>query len=111
MLQAKYINAGALDEQVTIQSYTETRSTTGSVIKTWATHHSCWAERHARGGSERVEAAQLTAINNVTWRIRYKSTVTEKMRILDRNSEYYYITSIAIEGRDQWMLLTTEKRD
>ena len=110
-LNAKYDNAGKLDERITIQTYTEAADSTGDMVKTWAAHHSCWAERVGRGGMERYEADQLTAVNKVLWRIRYKSTVTEKMRVKDRNSEYYYIDAITIEGRDQWMILTTEKRD
>ena len=110
-LNAKYANAGKLDERVTIESYSETQASTGEITETWATHHSCWAERVGKGGTETFEADQLTAINKVLWRIRYKSTVNEKMRIKDRNDEYYYIDSITLEGRDQWMLLMTEKRD
>lgn len=102
---------GKMDYRVVIQKPTYTRQSNGEMkITGWTTHTTVWAERMAKGGREAYEAEQLTAVNEVNWRVRYLSTIIEDMRV-SYNSTYYYITRIDVEGRNQYMILTTEKRD
>jgi SPP1 family predicted phage head-tail adaptor len=102
---------GTLDRRIVIQTPTRTQNAAGEYIsRTWATHTTVWASKEDTPGDEVDEADQRTALNRVVWIIRYKSTVTELMRIY-WNSKYYYITSIQEVGRKWGMRLITEIRD
>lgn len=99
---------GNLDRYITIQTYTEAADSYGEKIKTWATYHSCYANMSNTSGEEKILTDQLMAKNNVDWTIRYKSGITEKMRI-SYGSEYYQITAVLLDGRDKWMILKSYK--
>jgi SPP1 family predicted phage head-tail adaptor len=69
-----------------------------------------WASIEYQPGSEVDEADQRTALQRVVFVIRYKSTVTDLMRVY-YGSKYYTIISIQEVGRKWGMRLITELRD
>jgi SPP1 family predicted phage head-tail adaptor len=101
---------GKLDRRIVIQQNTQTQNAAGEYVDSWNTLATVWASKESLEGTELDESDQRTALQKVIWIIRYKSTVTELMRIY-YGSEYYYITSIQEVGRKWGMRLTTEIRD
>lgn len=103
--------AGQLDRRITIESYTATRDVLGGEVQTWATHTTVWAGvmyKELQSDESQMAGSQV-ASRKVNFRIRYLSTVTEKMRV-NFESEYYDILSITHEGRKRFTVLETERR-
>lgn len=109
------MNIGALDRKITIQSNTQTKSsTTGEVTYVWATLASVWATlTYPKGGTDRneaIEQGRSTTITPVEFTIYYRTGVTEGMRIL-YDSEYFNIMRVNKVGqRNEMLKLVTEKK-
>jgi len=106
------MNIGSLNILITIQTHgaTDTRSTTGDVIPVWTDLSKVWAKKRAIRGGENIAQGQITAVTSVAFTIRYKATVTEKMRI-SYNGDYYFINAINVLGKDEFMEIITDKYD
>ncbi len=103
--------AGQLDRRIVIESYTATRDALGGEVQTWATHTTVWAGviyKELQSDESQMAGSQV-AVKKADFRIRYLSTVTEKMRV-SFESEYYDILSITHEGRKRFTILETERR-
>lgn len=101
-----------LDRRIVIQNFTTSKNDFGEDVKTWnITLATVWAKiENKLIGAEVEESREVVAINVKFFWIRYLSTVTETMRIVWDN-ENYYIESIAEMGRRKWMKIKAEKRD
>lgn len=103
----------AMNDKITIQTVTETRSSTGAVTESWTTHATCWAEVKQLSGSEQY-ASDMTVYNDVkNFIVNYSEAknVTAKMRI-SYNDEIYNITSINHEpGRIRTVLIAFRNDD
>lgn len=75
------MKAGRLNTRVTIEQVTETRESTGSVTRAWATLATVWAEIMPLKGREFYAAQAVQAEADVKIRIRRRTDVTEKMRV------------------------------
>jgi SPP1 family predicted phage head-tail adaptor len=95
---------GNFDRYIVIESYTEAADSYGEKVQTWTTYHSTFANMNTTGGTEQISADELTGKLNVDWTIRYKSGINEKMRV-NYGSNYYQITAVLLEGRDNRMIL------
>lgn len=104
------MNIGPLDRKITIQKQTATRGTAGGQSITWPTYHSCWAQKVEKAGNEAINNQATVATNQTTFFIRYKSGITENMRIV-YDSENYWITFIKEHGRYAFLEIKAEKRD
>jgi SPP1 family predicted phage head-tail adaptor len=103
--------AGQLDRRIVIESYTATRDALGGEVQTWATHATVWGGviyKELQSDETQMAGSQV-ASKKVNFRIRYLSTVTEKMRV-SFESEYYDILSITHEGRKRFTILEAERR-
>lgn len=103
---------GAMDEEITIQSYTESRDAAGGEVLTWTTYATVLArvKYAATGMKETYSAGQQTAFSLVEFTIRYDSGVNKKMRIIYR-SEYLDIVGVEVLGRDRYTLITCQSRE
>lgn len=101
---------GNLDRRIVIQTGTETVTTNGERTVVWSAYHTCWAGIGYVGGDEKYEADQLTASNDIAFKIRYTTGITEKMRI-SYDSAFYDITHIAEVNRERYLILKAEKKD
>ncbi|HUX00531.1 MAG TPA: phage head closure protein [Phycisphaerae bacterium] len=82
-----------LDQQIVIQTPTESVDGQGSVTETWATLDTVWAEKRDLRGQEGMTRESVEASMNVAFRIRGRTDVTTKMRI-SHDSLYYDIMVI-----------------
>lgn len=101
---------GDLDQRITLQSYTASQNDTGEEVNTYSTLATVWAQVRYASGDERIMADREVAVADCIFKIRYRSTVTEKTRILFGTTTYD-ILHIAdrIEGRMRYMELTAKK--
>ncbi len=99
-----------MDEEITIQSYTESRDASGAQVLTWATYATLLArvEWPETGLKEVYENNQKTAFRRIVLWIRYDSAVNEKMRVLYRTTQILEIRGIRTEGRDRYTVLTCQ---
>lgn len=102
---------GNLDRYIIIQNYTTSKDLYGEPIKTWSNYKSVWAEKiQDAPGDESIINNQKVGKENINWRIRYNTWITNKMRI-SYKSEYYEIEGIQEEGRGRYCVLKTFKVD
>lgn len=83
------MQAGKLNQQIVIQSYTPTRNSIGEeLIKTWSTVATVWASVDPLSGRELLAARDIRAEVTTRIRIRYRTGLTPKMRIVHGSSTY-----------------------
>jgi SPP1 family predicted phage head-tail adaptor len=105
------ISSGELDRRVVIQNFTTTTTArTNEQVKTYATLYSVWAKRLKAGSNEEQEGNQQVAKREYRYMIRYKSDITEKMRLVD-GTDTYDIGGIEVMDRKAGLILSVTKRD
>jgi len=111
------MRAGRLNRRVTIQSRTETQGSTGEVTWTWADVDTVWAAIEPIAGREYFSAAQVQSASTTRIRIRYKTGLTTKMRVVYTQNEvdrYYGIDAILHireEHRETHLMCTEREAD
>lgn len=108
------MNIGALDSKITIETPTETTSsTTGERTIAWTTLASVWATVRYPSGSgsnEGMEQSRETSTIPVEFTIWYRTDVTEKMRV-NFDSNYFDIQRVNRAGqRNEMLKLVTIKK-
>ena len=77
---------GRLDRQITLQTFTEARTTAGGVTPTWSnltTDPTVWARLdRTRGGEEFTAGHVEQAERTLTFIIRHRTDLNEEMRIV-----------------------------
>jgi len=103
------MNAGLMDELISIQRYSETVDTnTGEKLQTWTEIAAPWARIvELETGSEEVNADRRENKQIVNFTIRYTSDISVNDRIV-WNSNKYNIISIADLERRMYAKLHTE---
>ena len=103
------MNAGLMDELVTVQQFTTTTdSNTGEKLQSWSTYSTPWSRiQEGESGSETVDADRREAKQTVTFTMRYDSGINPKMRIVWEN-KYYNIINIADLERRMYLKIQTE---
>jgi SPP1 family predicted phage head-tail adaptor len=92
------INFGRYDQEIVIQSYTETKSANGGVVRSYSTYASVWAQVLPKGGNEAQEAKEKTARRICDFNVRKDGlTLNETMRIV-WDGETFDITTIDRAG-------------
>jgi SPP1 family predicted phage head-tail adaptor len=106
-------SVGAMDEEITIQSFTATRDASGQQVLTFSDYVTTLARVKwpDAGLKETYSADQQTAFRKIVFEVRYDPEVNEKMRILYRNVQICDILGIGTLGRDRFMALTCQMRE
>ena len=83
------INFGKYDQRVIIQSYSETRNSSGDAIRTYATLYTLWAKVIPVGGTESNQANEKTASIVIDIEVRATGlTLNETMRLVWRGKTF-----------------------
>lgn len=98
-----------LDRRITIQQPTRTANAFGETVESFSTLVEVWASKMDDSGKEQYEMGQVTSVTNVTFGIRYLSTVKPDMMVL-YDGQTFIIRSIEETGRKWGMMLKTELR-
>jgi len=75
------MRGGRLRKQIVIESLTESQGSTGEVTVSWATFATVRAELITQTARESLKSDQILGIQYTTFRIRYLSGITKKMRV------------------------------
>jgi SPP1 family predicted phage head-tail adaptor len=94
------MNAGRLDQRVTLQSKSVTRAANGAEVVSWVPVATLWAEVRQIRGKEFFAAAQMQEAVDHQVRIRYRAGVTRDMRLLWNGQPLDIVAVIAL-GRNE----------
>jgi len=94
------MQAGRLDQRVTIQSKSVTRDAYGAEVITWTDVATVWMEVQPLSGREYVAMRQAQSDVTTRFTARYRSGMTTAMRLLWRATPYN-ITEIIDQGAEQ----------
>ncbi|HMR01767.1 MAG TPA: phage head closure protein [Candidatus Competibacter phosphatis] len=108
------MQTGRLRERLTIQQETVTRDDSGEELKSWSTLATVWGQVTPGASSERflASAGQRVAEVTHTARIRYRTGITPKMRIVWESTRILEILSVVDpDGRNsRTVLLCSEEQ-
>jgi SPP1 family predicted phage head-tail adaptor len=99
------MRAGLLRHQITIQTSTVSRDSSGSTIDTWATYAVVMAAYEPQSGSESFKEDQEQATQTVKYRIRFLAGITPKMRVLFDSRVFDILSVIDVGGRNKQLHL------
>lgn len=100
-----------MDRRVTIEQPPTGRDDYGAVTGDWTEVATVWAGKRDIRGSEFFADRQHEAQRETTWRIRYRTDVTETMRLTDDEGVVWDIQGIAEIGRREGLDLMCTARD
>lgn len=102
------MDAGSLDQRVTLQSLSATTDAGGGRVETWAEVATIWAKVTPASGRERLETGQLESPAKYRVTIRRRTDITAKHRLLWQGKPL----NIRFDGfnspRDGYMTLDAE---
>ena len=101
---------GQLDRRVAFQALTETKNDFNEPVQGWTTSFTVWGSVMPLKQVEQFSAGGLRPERMSVFRVRYKSSIVETMRI-SFDSKYYRIVGIAEIGRREYMHVTAEAVD
>lgn len=101
------MTSGQLDDRITIQTLTQT-NTEGSLSESYATLATVWAQIMSAKGSEALQAAQVRANRVIRVKIRYRSDVGVKDRVVWMSENYNVVDVDRSARREGYLYLTCE---
>lgn len=107
------IKIGKLDRRITFRTATETQSTSGATVSTWADVATVWANVTSNGsGNEKFVMEKETSFNRKFFTIRYRTDITEKMILFFESKEYDIKSIQEVDGtRRRFLKIQAEKRE
>ena len=93
------LNAGELDQRITVQSPSATVDALGQRVETWTELATVWAQAQPLRGREYFAAGEVNSDAAVRFRLRFRSDVTGAMRVLWRGVPHAIVAEpIDVEG-------------
>jgi SPP1 family predicted phage head-tail adaptor len=99
------MNAGQLDQRVTLQTRTDGVDALGQAATTWADTATVWARSEPIRGREYFAAAQMQDETAVRFTIRYRADVVPTMRVQWRSQAHDITAVIDPQGRKETLEL------
>lgn len=104
------MNPGKLDIYGWIEyDASTTKNSGGETVHDWKVLTPVWLQRMAKSGSEPIDADQIVGLVTDSFKLRYDSRITQKMRLII-DSVVYLIVSVNYGDR-MYMTIDTERRD
>jgi SPP1 family predicted phage head-tail adaptor len=94
------MRAGILDRRVVIESYTTAQDEVGEPVKSYTTLDTVWAQVRPLRGQERFVAQQEYAEVTTRFRLRHRTDIDEKMRLVYGGDEYDIVAILEIGRRE-----------
>ena len=96
---------GKLRERILVEQVTRSASTTGYPAETWSTLDTVWGMVDYKGiNREDVDGGKITAKSQIRFTCRYRTDITESMRITYINKKYQ-IENIQISEDNLYLIL------
>jgi SPP1 family predicted phage head-tail adaptor len=103
------MNAGNLNQRVTIQSRSASVDSIGQPVETWATVAELWADVRYQRGLEAIKAGADVSVVNLSVRIRYRAGIDAGMRILHGSDVLDIQAVLPDAGRREYIDLACRK--
>ena len=99
------MQAGRLDQRVTVERFTTTTDSWGQPVEKWAPMFTCWAAVEPLTGREYI-AAQA-AVSEVTARIRmrFRPWMTAEDRVIHNGTTYNIVSLIDVRSDHRELVL------
>lgn len=107
------LEAGDLDQWITLQQLAESAGSSGFPVETWSTLDTVWASRNDTSGLERFRSGQLSAPSTTIWQLQFRSDMdpevlnVPKTRRILQSGRIYDIVAAKQIGREEGIELTT----
>ncbi len=98
---------GKLNRQILIQQNTPVQDGFGEPIESWGSLATVWAEKMSPKVAERYTGHQFNGTRSIVWRVRWRSDVTELMRVVYNSINYDIIGTYEL-GMNQDLIIVTE---
>lgn len=82
------MQAGTLNQRVTIQRLVSGVDAIGQPATTWVTQAETWASVRILSGLSTLKSGADTSITKASIRLRYRTDITPAMRVLHRGAAY-----------------------
>jgi SPP1 family predicted phage head-tail adaptor len=107
------MHAGRRDRPVQLQTRTESTGPTGQVLEGWSPLTTVWATVEVLAGDESWDgaAAQRTAMQRVTFTIRWRPGLSPRGTRVVWEGREYDVKNVAEVGRQDALALTCEARE
>lgn len=92
--------AGDLKDRITLQTRAPGTTSFGDPANAWVDAFSVWAKPEPLQGREFFAGDQMAASVDVRFKVRYRSDITSRMRLVWRGQPYDIASVINTEGRD-----------
>lgn len=89
-----------MDRRITIQTNTPTQDASGEQVASWSTLATVWAKIDKSSAAERFINQQVVGEVDMVFQIRYRSDVTDKMRLV-YGGQNYNIKGVTEVGRQR----------
>lgn len=99
------MRAGKLKERIIIQEPVRTRRTTGEELLWWSVKDTVFSEWRGLSTSERFQIAQFRAGDVSVFSIRYRTGITNEMRLLVRERAYAIVSVVDDRYKHRELLL------
>lgn len=107
-LRPKADIVGSMRHRVSIRQYSTARDAAGGETVTWSELAEVWAAiKHGTASDEITQHTRVTARTNVTFVIRYRSDVDEKMKLL-WDSKLWNIMSLLPDNHLDYLEIEAE---
>jgi SPP1 family predicted phage head-tail adaptor len=96
------MNAGELDQRVTLQTATVTRDAVGGPVETWADTVTVWAKIRPLTGKQIAQAQQVSADVSTAVTLRWRAGVNAAMRLKfadNTTAKIHWVEEHRREGR------------
>lgn len=91
--------AGRMNQRITIEEKTSTRSSTGAEVVTWTPVAEVWARVEPIRGNEFFAAGQMQDATDHRVTIRYRSGITREQRVVWRGELMDIVSVIDVNAR------------
>lgn len=107
------IDAGQLNRPVIIQTRGVSKNEVGENVAGWQDFVTVWAKCQPLRGQEYLAAGQMQQTTDVRFRMRYRSDITQSMRVVWNGTPYDIVDVINVDGANvaTELMAVTGKRD
>jgi len=103
------MQAGSLNQRVTLERYTSTTDEWGSPIEAWAPLFTCWAAVEPLTGREYFAADAAQSEVTARIRMRYRPGITSQDRVIHDGKTYNIVTVIDVRSEHRELVLMCKR--
>lgn len=103
------MQAGKLDQRITIQRFAETADGAGGITTAWSDIMTVWANAKAKAGRESLLEGRMAATFVTVFTIRQLSELTDVDRIVWQGVTYNIRGILRESPRDQYLRVEAER--